>query len=239
MKKADLMLTFLFWGILGLVIFIPSILWASQFLKLSNKALESYNKLGELINLVKDGETLSMGYYMDKKSIIVGFSRDSNRFENHEYRYGIDRKIPDQIDFVLNRPNECKNQKACICLCCNIKIEQKTKPYTAICNKCGKEPACKSFDNIDILSEKIVRRYGNGKPQNSWKGGFLHLRDVPVAVVVNGLGQNEVGTRTFYVQRYKNIVDVCLNSPCIIDELKEQIDSKETNKPFDSSEPLI
>lgn len=225
MKKADTMLSFLFWAILGLGIFIPASLWASQFLNLSDKAMESYSKLGEIVNSVKNGEELSMPVYMDKKSVIVGFARNSNRFENHGYVY--DRKEPDDIVFVFNRPKECSSLKACICICMDTDIDQKSKPYSAICNKGMK---CESFGNIDILSEKIVRAYGNGKPQNSWKGGFLHLRNVPA--VANGLLQNQIDTRTFYIQRYRDVVDVCLSSQCITEEIKKQIDLNDPIRAF-------
>lgn len=225
MKKADTMLSFLFWAILGLLIFIPAAMWASEFLNLSNKAMESYSKLGEIVNSVKNGEELSMPVYMDKKSVIVGFAKNSNRFENHGYVY--DRKEPDDIVFAFDRPKECSSLKACICICLDTDINQKTKPASAICNKGLK---CASFDSIDLLSEKIVRTYGNDKPQNSWKGGFLHLRNVPA--VANGLLQNQIDTRTFYIQRYKDVVDVCLSSSCITDEIKKQIDLNELVKSF-------
>lgn len=243
MKKSDIMLTFLFWTIIALVIFIPTVLWASRFFRFSDKSLDSYNQLMNTVGTIKDGEADSLPFYMDKKSVIVGFSKGSNRFENHQYYYG--KPNPDRVVFFLNRPKECENLKACICLCCGITIEEnlksfaEVKPATTVCNKCGRGSTCKSFDNVDILSEKIVRRYGNGKPQNSWKGGFLHLRGVPVAVVVNGLGENEVATRVFYVQGYKGIVDVCLIRPCITDEIKKQIYSMETTKPAAPLEPLI
>ena len=225
MKKADFMLSFIFWALVGLIIFIPSAIWASQFLKSSDKTFESYYKLIELISTVKDGETFSMSFYLDRKSVIDGFSKDSTRFENHEYVY--DRKNPDEVVAVFNKPNDCLNLKACICICEEANLEQKIKPYTLTCSK---KVDCTHFNTIDIPSEKVVRTYGNGKPQNSWKGGFLHLRDVPA--VANGLVQNQIGSRTFYVQRYKDAVDVCLSSPCITEEMKKKIDMNEVTKPF-------
>ena len=225
MKKADLMLTFFFFLILGLLFFIPSSLWASQFFKLSSKATDSFYKLKEIVGSIKDGEILSMPFYMDKKSFVVGFAKGSSRFENHEFVY--DRQNPDKIVFVFDRLKNCDGLKACICLCSGVDLEQKNEPYSAVCNF---EPKCTSFDNIDILSEKTVRRYGLGKPQNSWKGGFLHLRNVPA--VANGLVQNQIEKRTFYIQRYRDIIDVCLDSPCMADEMKKQIELNEPIKTF-------
>ena len=225
MKKADFMLSFLFWLLVGLIIFIPTSIWASQFLKTSDKTFDSYHNLIELISTVKDGETFSMSFYLDKKSVITGFSKDSTRFENHEYIY--DRKNPDEVVAVFDKPSACLSQKACICICEEASLDQKTKPYSLTCNK---KSDCTPFNDIDILSEKVVRTYGNGKPQNSWKGGFLHLRDVPA--VANGLVQNQIGSRTFYVQRYNGVVDVCLSWPCITEDIKKQIDANEIIKTF-------
>lgn len=225
MKKADFMLSFFFWALLGLMIFIPSAIWASQFLKTQDKMMESYYNLIKLMSIIKDGERLSMDFYLDKKSVIVGFSKDNTRFENHEYVY--DRQNPDQIAAVFDKPSDCLSQKACICICKEAIIDQKVRPYPITC---GKKIDCTPFNTIDILPEKVVRTYGNGRAQNSWRGGFLHLRNVPA--VANGLVQNQLGSRTFYVERYKNVVDVCLESPCIKEDMKKQIEINQIIQPF-------
>lgn len=230
MKKSQ-MLSFLFWTVLALIIFVPTVLFASKFLNFNTKLQEDFNNLvgaiDSLQNPLQDGEIRSTGFYLEDKSIIAGFAKNSKQFENHEYFY--DRTNPDATVFILNRPSSCESQKACICLCKNFDFKVTgADVYTPECEK----PICKSFDNIDFLHEKVVRTYGNGKPQFSWKGGFLHLRNVPA--VANGLEQNQIGTRTFYIQKYKNFIDVCLNSPCITDDIKEQINKNDAISSFNA-----
>ena len=219
--KKGIMTSFLFWTILALLIFFPTVLFGSKLLRQSNKGQESFANLVQAIDSpgrpLRDGEVRSTAFYLDDKSIVVGFSKDSTRFENHEYEYG--RANPDSIVFILNKPKSCESQKACLCICKNFDfLITNADLYTTECEN----PVCKSFDNIDFLHEKVVRTFENGKPHFAWKGGFLHLRNVPT--VANGLEQNQISTRTFYVQKYHDIIDVCLNSPCITDNTKEKLD---------------
>lgn len=215
MKKSQ-MLKFLFWTIVGLALFIPACALGSKFFKLGDNSIKSYTSLVEAMDSIREDETASTGVSMNKKSVIVGFSKDANRFENHQYASG-----RESVAFFFERPESCEEQKACICLCQDYTFKVGgNKPYSSEC----KEAICSSFGSIDIVSEKIVSRYGNGNPKFSWKGGFLFLRDVPA--IANGLGeQNRQETRTFYVQRYKNVVGVCIVSPCIPENIKAQLDA--------------
>ncbi len=212
MKKA-IMLKFLFYAILGLLFFVPTVLWASQFFKLSDKAKESFNNLAGAIISVSDGEIVSSVLYLDDKSIVAGFAKDSNRFEQHGYYYN--NPNPDQIYFTFNRPKECQNQKACICLCKKSYLGlQESFPESTKCQ----EPICKSFDGIDFLSEKITEKYEDGRPKSALKGGFLYFRSAN-----SPLPHVSTSTRVLYIQKYKNFVDVCSSSPCIDDKLKEML----------------
>ncbi len=200
------MLKFLFYTILALVIFVPTVLWGAKFLKLSDKTFDSYNKLIGLIGSIKEDEILSLPFYMDKKSALAGFSKMSNKLENYEFLSRL--KSSGKLTSMFNKPNECQDKKACICLCEGYDLDKKTEPKTSICDK---KLICNSFDNIDILSEKLTHESYNRKAYDYWDGGFLFLGD-----------QNAL--RTLYVQRYKNSINLCFSGQCITDEIKEIID---------------
>tara|TARA_B100000315_G_scaffold260241_1_gene320244 strand:+ start:1194 stop:2567 length:1374 start_codon:yes stop_codon:yes gene_type:complete len=127
----------------------------------------------------------------------------------------------------LGVENGCEVGKACICLCNGYKWDTKTKSVS-----CEDIQVCHSFDKIDILSSKIANRYDDGQPEYVWKGGFLIKRDISNSIIVNkavnGLEKNDIVTKTFYVQKYKGVVDVCLESPCMTQEAVHYIDTHQS-----------
>ena len=133
------------------------------------------------------------------------------------------RNYPKQISVE----NGCEAGKACICLCNGYKWDTKTKSVS-----CEDIQVCHSFEDIDILSSKIAKRYDDGQPEYVWKGGFLIKRDISDSILVNkavnGLEKNSIVTRTFYVQKYKGVVDVCLESPCMTPEAVRYIDTQQS-----------
>ena len=214
MKKADTMLTFLFWTVLAIVIFFPTAIWATQFFKLSNKTLDSYQKLVEIIVSIKDGETLSLPFYLEKDSFVVGFAKANGKFENHIYKY--DAIEPTEITYVFDRPTKCILGKTCICACVEMSFSQKTKPNSIVCNK---EPVCANFDSIDFISERVIKK-NLDKPLVSWKGGFI----ISKGSLAEGLNLLQPASITVYAERYNNIVDVCFSRPCIIVETIQKTD---------------
>ncbi|MBI2102134.1 hypothetical protein HYT53_05995 [Candidatus Woesearchaeota archaeon] len=215
MKKADIVLGILFWTIVGLMIFVPTALFASKLFNLSSKGLESSNKLAEIIASLKDGDQLSSPVYMEQKSFIVGFAKNSNRFENHRFRYsGVQ---PTDVVVVFDKPEKCAG-KSCLCFCNTMDLNQKQQPILILCNK---EPICTPFNNIDFLPEKIIRKDENGKTRVLFKGGFMFIRGFEI----EALNPSQAATLTAYVERYKDIVDVCAERPCITSEIKQRIDS--------------
>ncbi|GEM_PF-3483114 len=226
MKKGQ-MLKFLFYAILGLIIFVPTAMFASKFLKINDKARDSFNSLASTIEQtsaslrpLRDGEIASNVVYMDSKSIIVGFSKQSNQFESHFY------STPDDItsaEIIFQRPKECIENKACMCLC--TEYDSKSSPLQPQVDPCS-DPYCKSFNNIDFVSQKIGQKWKDGSPKLQWMGGFLYLRDVPG--ISERLEINDKAVRTFYIQRINDLIDVCLESPCI-DLSKAQISPTATS----------
>ena len=227
--KKGIMLNFLFWTILALLIFIPTVLWASQFLRLSNKQEQSFNNLAGTIDSpetpFRDGEIQSTSFYLDDKSLIAGFAKTSSTFELHNYY----PKNPnsDQIGFRFKRPNldNCPIQKACICLCKDYVSLQEPSAEPPECAK----PLCKSFDKLDFLSEKVTEKEKDGSTKSGFKGGFLYYRSKD-----NPIQQISVATKTLYVEKYKNFIDVCLSYPCFTPEIKERINKEEAISLFNS-----
>lgn len=217
MKKADIVLGILFWTLVGLIIFFPTALFVSKLFALSGKGLESFNKLAENIASIRDGEKfpLSSPIYMEKKSFIVGFAKNSNRFENHRFRYsGVE---PTDVAVVFDKPEKCAG-KSCLCFCNSMDLNQKQQPISILCDK---ELICTPFNSIDFLPEKIVIKDENGRTRLLFKGGFIFIRGFEI----EALNPNRAATFTAYVERYKNIVDVCTERPCITSEIMQKIDS--------------
>ncbi len=225
MKKSNAMLTFLFYMILGAILFFPACKLGSDLSKPSDKSIDSYASLMEIIqpgnvNSVKDEEVASTPFTMNKNSVVVGFSKDNNKFENH-YLEGKKDETKSIFMKPLGCENCCEEKKACVCLCKGFKLDKTTKPYSA---KPCDTLICNPIEGIDILSEKVARRHDDGNVKYLWKGGFLLHREISDREDANGLEENKFPTRTFYVERYKDVVDVCFESPCMTDEIKEKID---------------
>lgn len=215
MKNAQ-MLKFLFYVILALVIFIPTALYGAQFLSFNQKTSQSYDKLIEFTNMVSNKlPLLSIDLYFDRKSAIFGFSKDSKRFEYYSILPDKDRKLIT----VFERPKSCEDLKACICWCSDFELNLKALPYYGMCN--GKIK-CTLFENIDILSEKRLSSSINDEQTIYWKGGFLYRLDI--TPITTGISISH-SPKTLYIERYKNIIDICLKSPCFTDEMKKKIGS--------------
>lgn len=220
MKKA-IMPEFFVWTILAIFAFGISVTFASKFFKFSDEELNSYNKLNDEISFINNGEIYSLPYHFDKESLVVGFSKNSRRFEVHEYTYSeIQNKKFDRLISFFEKPSECNNDKACMCMCKEYSAKANLAPYHGTCEKI----LCKNLENVDILSETIVQRYPNGKVKYVWSGGFLFGRDL--SGFVNGF-VNEISNPSLYIERYNNFVSVCTSDlkPCISDENKKVIDA--------------
>ena len=220
---------FFIWLVLGLLFFGCTALFASKFFNLSTKSQESLTGLGNVISRVDDNGLESTPLYLDQKSVLVGFSKDSSRFENYGYSYASPSSIVISSSVaVFDRSKDCKPMKACICICAGYELNKKNNPFKAKCD----EMKCNSLDNIDFLNEKIIKKNQRGNTEILWKGGFIFGREVPVEAIgvsdEKELVKSQLKTNapsTLYIERYKGITDVCASSPCITDETKQKIDT--------------
>lgn len=217
--KKGIMLNFIFWTILALALFISTAWWASKIFSFNTRGAESFERLALTISYpeLHDGDIDSMPLYLDDKSILVGFSKYSSKFEKHNYYPN--NPNPDQIAFRFTRPisENCPIEKACICLCKDsYQGLQDPLPESTECNG----PRCRAFDNIDFLPENIIEKDNDGSPKSAFTGGFLYFRGKN-----SPLRDESLGTRIIYIQRHKNIIAVCTSSPCISDESKAAINT--------------
>ena len=214
MKIAFIPLKFLFWTIVAFLFIMPACQLGTELTNIGDDSVKSYSNLIGIIDpnnidSVKDGETRSMAFSLNKKSVVVGFSKNSGQFENWK---------GNELKSVFGKPgsNGCVAYKACICLCQGYELDKKTKSAKLPCKDLL---LCHPFDNINIVSEKEVNTDMYVSTGYKWKGGFLIHRDIDDSEDVNGLEKNNIGTRTFYVQRIKDIVGVCTIStivtPCV------------------------
>jgi len=229
MKKSNIMVNFLMWTIVGLVFLFTAGKLGAEFTSISDSSVKSYSNLISIIepgsaDYIENDERRSMAFSLNKKSVIVGFSKGDNRFENYHY----DRNNLGLKSIFLkpvNTDNGCEIGKACICLCQGYELDKDPNPKSA--KACEDLLLCHSFDNIDILTSKEAVYYEDGILKNYWQGGFLIHRDVSDSEDVNGYEKNNIPLRTFYIDRYEDVVGVCTERPCITEKIKGYIDTGE------------
>ena len=230
-NKADAMLTFLFWTVVGLMIFIPTCAVSAKFLKVGDKAGGSYNQLLSLASSIKDGELLSMRLYMDDNTAIIGISKNSNRFESKSSQ-GSATSVA-----YFEKPPECQS-KTCICLCSELGYTNINILETRI--TCGKTPECYPFENIEFLKKRPLTDFTVPTDKLSkidywWENGFMIItqnkldKTILAKIGFGGIENFMIKKeKTIYIHRKRNFVNVCYSQNCITDDIKKQIDIDES-----------
>ena len=232
MKKADFMTGFLFWTLLGIIIIIPTTLWASKFFKLSDKAAGSYSQLVSLIGNIRDGELLSMPLYMDDNSAIIGVTKNSKRFEAKSQQ----GSATSLAYYEVTDP-KCQG-KTCICHCKEMGYEIKSTFETKITCK---ESRCNPFEDLEFLKIRPLNdlniQTSSSNLDKKWENGFIIFTQTKATSDVADYGNFLVSALNFgglieevkkrnkvvYIQRYRNYVNVCYNRICITDDTKNNI----------------
>ena len=118
----------------------------SKFFDLNDPSLKSYTRLIEYLDpanpeYIKDNEVRSLAFSMEKKSVLVGFSKGGNSFKNSQ------GGKPKRVFTKPLSGNGCEDGMACICLC---------KGYEWKDNqvKCEDMLICNSIAGIDIVNQK-------------------------------------------------------------------------------------
>jgi hypothetical protein len=217
MNKKSIMMKFFLTLILALIFFVPAILFASQFFRLSDKAMDSFNKLAKLIEEVKSGELQSMPLYMDKNTAIMGFAKESKAVEiKYEGTGSMYETTP--LDSYFERPKICMNNKACLCLCrSGLKFKRNSQKII-----CEKELFCKQIDNIDFPSEIKNDNFLEYTYDFTLIGGFMIKRGSKGSLYQAQISMPTITKRLvdIKVQRHNNYIGVCFTNKCIPDDVK-------------------
>ena len=247
MKKAQ-MLQFLFYTILALVIFIPTASWASQFFKLSDKSIGSYNQLANIVNTIKDGEINSMALSINKETLIFGISKSSDRAESFTSSpEKIIREGEKIIRIIFNlgnappngyiqRPLQCAKGESCLCICAKgLSLENDEI-------KCNNQPVCSSFKNTDFFEERpvadITKLDESITFNGLWKNGIfiLNTDNKDMIFKVYSIPQTAnfafYNPTTAYVQRHKGFVNICFQRDCITEGMIDNINMEDAIKEF-------
>ena len=213
-KKGAVADEFFFTLIVAIVIFVPTVMWATSWFRLTDRGLDNYNTLVDKIGLLKSGEADSMSLYLDTDTAILFFEPDAEYvsllsdikdiswsatgIRGYDYTY-----------LAVERPSECENGMSCVCLCQeapdSMVVNMNTKtfdPDVLITQNKDKIPTCtksicSSYENEDFFT----------KTKSNFKGGFFIERGWSKAKVPK--------YRAFYLQRYRNVISVCDEPRCI------------------------
>jgi len=239
MKKAQT-LEFLFYAILALIIFIPTALWASQFIKLGDKSVESYNNLVGIVNKLEPGDLNSLAFYMDSDNIVFGISNGTIKVESIITSSSKIETIagtftpPSIIDSSLsiNRPGQCPLDKSCICIC---QDDIELEGFTDQVIKCGGKIFCSQHNNIQFFEERqfdaIPIKTGAITFDGMVKNGFFLTMEYSTVYGVSTRLDIQSPT-TVYVERYENYVNVCFTRKCITNDMKDELNKGVAIKEF-------
>ena len=233
MKRSQIMLKFLFYLILALVIFVPTVIWASRFLTVGYRADDSYSKLVEMVSGIKEGELLSMPLYMDRNSIIFGIGNKGAKFES---RRSISGTTGNKV-FFEGQQDKC-GSSSCLCICKDIKTENSQGGQKIICQK---ESRCAKLEGTSIITRYDPSDIGIEsafKPKVSaeslfWNNGFAIAtqidNDLRISLGTQMYDEVSKNTKPIYIEKRQGIVNVCYTSKCL----------SESNMDFISKEAAI
>ena len=199
--------------IIGLLIFVPFLLYGCKVFNESQLAGKSLKDFKEFIGGLKDGESGYISIFLEKDETLIAFNKvDILRFSSLRY----DRKLSDErfkkdlenwvkngeeISDTLNfntfkRVDSCEFGKICLCACNKIKIP---KDYAVegefSCNEDKKNVECESITKpIFVMGIGI----------ESFNEPFIY----------KNAGEKEY--YTFFAERVGNTVYVCEEKPCYL-----------------------
>jgi hypothetical protein len=181
----------------------------------------SFNRLVDKVNTIKDGELLTTSIFLDWETGIIGF-RNQGRFEYILPYYYQKEKQP--LTF-FERPEVCPEGKLCICLCMKGLGSSKNMGDPFFCKKLRCRNDLKGFDFPDkILSKRELYDKLKDQEKPYMKNGFVILRSRKQAVLnpfIEALKPQ--GSKTIYIERIKNIVNICESLPCISEDIRNEI----------------
>ncbi len=253
MNKKAIMLEFLIRLIIAIVFIGSAFYIGSKLFRLGDKGYDDYNKLTNLIDEMKvSGEIRSLSLSMDQDTAIVGFSSNDD--------YSVSRyRLPypaGQVIFIFRRsdfPACIKDKsKSCVCLVTKPKFDKYGKiDSTTEAGLGGRD------DDLDKEVYKSLQIYYKPEEESkfycadvdadinfqcdleekpndefSCSHGFVLERGIAKRSTEYPQYLNSDRTRGIYLENYQGKVIICLNSPCLSDITKKEIDQEieEKNK---------
>jgi len=182
---------------------------------------ESYNDLIASIGEVADNPDLELKatvLNIDDKSAVIGFTKETSQIEMGFFRKG-ERVL---FRYFIKKPNECKDNPSCICLCKGMgkSAEDTTATAEGVAYKTKEviceDITCAGFD-FSILKEYEEKCENNNEVCLASKGGFIIERGVSEIFGITGLGRESISERTVYIEKDKDkgIIAVCEEKPCL------------------------
>lgn len=160
------------------------------------------------MNLPQETFTLPL----KEKSAIIGFSKNSERYECINCYVGVQNRPT----IIFDKPkNEACNDNACICLCNGgfEFLEKNLEGKSTKFGKCSTKLNCKTIQG-DIIDKLIIKIYSGinikvtkiGGGEEYWKNGFLFVNGV---AGVNGLKLYEEEIIPLVVEKRSNKIGIC------------------------------
>jgi hypothetical protein len=207
-NKKGIMLEFLVRLIIAIVFISGAIAIGRSFFRLTSQSGQSFDEVVTLIQEVQEGkaELLNGRLIMDTNTAIVGYNKDSEYVTRKIRAKNIPEAISIPLFYSVNRPStiECELTKTCICLFKEGRLDIHSQ---------FKNPICIELEGVTFV-EKTKE--------------FSHYDKKDLSKNNENLAQDKNVTQRYhsvYVQGYKKKISVCLESPCITDEMKRQIDA--------------
>ncbi len=177
----------------------------AAFLSSEKKYLQSFENFVNAINKMTPGRQ-SFELRLNDKSAIIGFSKNTDRYECFNCYSAQNRPT-----IIFNKPvNEECSGSACICLCkegFKFEVNDIEGKPTEI-GQCQKL-ACKKIENQDVIDRTIISPNSITESSENtayWKNGFLFANGVPLA---NGLKPYDEEYTTLVVEKKSDIIGIC------------------------------
>ena len=206
--NTDFIVRLVFVAAVILLIVMPagSKLYAKIFSQMYDKSFESFVNEINKPDFGKEDFQLRL----KAKSAIVGFSKNTERFECINCYGAFDDKPT--IIFEKPKREECL-AGACVCLCSEGLGLEKSEDMPTGTIHCS-EMTCIKVEQRDIIDKVIIRTndasiFGVDVPGGAteyWKNGFLYVNDMDG---INGIKSHNEEINYFKVEKRQNIVGVC------------------------------
>lgn len=246
---------------------------------------KNFDDFVEKLNELKEGERdYTLFYGVGKSYAILGFTKDTSKIRKVEVANpgnklkgkGIDpvNDLYSAEEYFINsldtgeelaregthfeRPSNCEDNKACVCLCSKLAYVSRDKKYV-----CKGKIKCESLGGSkDFLKHINVYKLGysdkntpmeflkwiNSGKWNIIDGGFVIGRLEKFGLTIPSSFNQDIYPRNeIYFERKGNIIGVCLDAPCIFEKSSGEVtkttleEEKETSKSGseDSKEGLL